>query len=82
MEKLNQTILSKMLDRGIPCRYAAFHSAVNNADDTPENFFSSKSAVKSRNVKMWWINGDGLLCLHKEEYFMVPSATVKFTKFE
>ncbi len=75
-------ILQKALDRGIPVWRAEFHAAINNSDDVPENYFSSKSAVKSRHVNMWWIQGDGLLCLHKEQWFMVPSANVKFAKFE
>lgn len=74
-------VLKKCLDRGIPAWYASFQSAVNNADDTPENFFSSKSSLKSRNVRMWWINGDGLLCCHKGEWFTVPAANVRFTRF-
>lgn len=74
--------LRKIIERGIPVWRAEFQAAVNNSDDVPENYFSSKSNTKSRNVKMWWINGDGLLCLHKGEYFIVPSACVKFAKFE
>jgi len=73
--------IGKMIDRGIPVWRADFHSAVNNTDDVPENYFSSKSQVPSRKVDMWWIPGDGILCYHKGEYFMVPSATVKFHKF-
>jgi len=72
----------KLLDKGIPVWRAEFHSAVNNSDDVPETNFSSKSHTASRNVRMWWVSGDGLLCLHKGEYFMVPGATVKFCKFE
>ena len=68
-------------NRPIPVWRAEFHSAVNNSDDVPESYFSSKSHVKSRQVSMWWISGDGLLCLHKGTYFIVPSATVKFAKF-
>jgi len=75
-------LLKKLIDRGIPTWRAEFHSAVNNTDDVPENYFSSESNVKSRNVKMWWINGDGVLCLHKGKFFMVPHANVKFVKFE
>lgn len=74
--------LKKMIERGIKVWRADFHSAVNNADNVPENYFSSKSDTKSRNVEMWWIPSDGLLCLHKDRYFMVPSATVKQHKFE
>lgn len=74
--------LLKAYERGIPVWYAVFQSSVNNTDDVPESFFSSESAVKSRNVKMWWIQGDGLLCWHKGKWFMTPSANVKFHKFE
>lgn len=77
------TNLRKILDqRGIPVWRAEFEFPVNNTDDTPENYFSMKSAVKSRNVRMWWIIGDGLLCMDKGEYFIVPSSNVKFAKFE
>lgn len=76
------SMMEKLLQRGIPVWRAEFHTAVNNSDDVPENYFSNKSHVASRKIKMWWINGDGLLCLHKEQYFIVPSATVKFAKFE
>ena len=80
-EKMNPT-LTKLLERGIPVRRAEFQSAVNNSDGTPENYFSIDSAMKSRHVTMWWINGDGLLCCHKDEYFLVPSANVRFVRFE
>lgn len=75
-------MLTKMLERGIPVKRADFHSAVNNSDNVPENYFSNRSNVPSRNVTMWWINGDGLLCYHKKEYFFVPASTVKEAKFE
>lgn len=71
-----------MVERGIACWKAEFHSAVNNSDQTPETMFSSRSAAKSRQVNMWWVSGEGLLCLHAGKYFMVPSATVKFANFE
>ena len=74
-------ILKKILERGIPVWKADFHSAVNNSDEVPENYFSAESNRKSRQVEMWWINGDGLVCLHKNKYFMVPTSTVKFLKF-
>ncbi len=74
-------IVKKMLEEGIPVYRADFHSAVNNSDDVPETNFSDSSNAQSRRVKMWWINCDGLLCLHKNKYFFVPEATVKFAKF-
>lgn len=72
----------EFLKNAIPVWRAEFHSAVNNGDDVPENYFSSKSQVKSRNVQMWWVKGDGLWCLHKGQYFVVPAATVKFAKIQ
>lgn len=72
-----QTILS----RGIPVWKAEFHTAVNNTDNTPETYFSDASNVASRNVMMWWLP-EGLYCLHKGEYFVVPSAQVRFAKFK
>lgn len=75
-------MIKKLIERGIPVWRADFHCAVNNTDDVPENYFSAQSAVKSRQVEMWWINGDGLLCFQQEKFFMVPSATVKFCKFQ
>ena len=74
--------LAKAFERGIPVKRADFHSAVNNTDNVPENYFSASSAAVSRIVRMWWVQGDGLLCWHKGEWFMVPSATVRFCKFE
>lgn len=67
---------------GIPVIRAEFIHAVNNADDVPESNFSISSATKSRQVKMWWIPGDGLLCFQHQKYFFVPSGMVKFVKFE
>jgi hypothetical protein len=68
--------------RGIPVWRAEFLHAINNADDVPENNFSTRSPTKSRQVEMWWIPGDGLLCFQHEKYFFVPSAQVRFVKFE
>lgn len=75
-------VLKKILDRGIPVWKAEFHSAVNNTDDVPETYFSKTSQASSRKVEMVWINGDGLICLHKGKYFMVPSSNVRYCKFE
>lgn len=74
--------LKKMKELGIPVWRAEFHFAVNNTDDSPEFYFSSQSNNKGRNVEMWWLSGDGLLCFHKDKYFMVPSSNVKYHKFE
>lgn len=87
MEKPLHGLLKKMIERGIPVERAEFHSAVNNGDEVPENYFCKSSDKESRRVQMWWINGDGLLCCHHTKtkgdiYFMVPSASVKFHRFE
>lgn len=71
----------KMVAQGIPVWRAVFQSAVNNAEDVPENEFSTKSGMKSKHVKMWMLPG-GLLCLHKEKYFFVPSANIRWMNFE
>jgi hypothetical protein len=81
-EDLLHPVLKKILERGIPVWRAEFHTAINNSDNVPENYFSSTSNVPSRVVKMWWVNGDGLFCLHKGKYFIVPSASVRFAKFD
>ena len=79
--KMNPTF-KRMLASGVPVYYAEFHNAVNNSDNVPENFFSRDSQVKSRNVDMFWIPMDGILCHHKAKYFMVPSSNVKMAKFD
>jgi len=74
--------LKKAFERGIPVKVAQFMAAVNNADGIPETYFSTDSNAESRRVRMWWIQGDGLLCWHQGQWFMTPSANVKFHKFE
>ncbi len=78
----NMSKIQKLIDRGISVWKAEFHAAVNNSDEIPETFFSNRSAKKERHVTMWWINGDGLLCLHKGKYFIVPTSTVRYADFE
>jgi hypothetical protein len=75
-------LIQKTFSKSIFVTRAEFIHAVNNADDVPESNFSIASATKSRQVKMWWIPGDGLLCFQNNKYFFVPSGMVKFVKFE
>ena len=75
-------LLKKMVEKGLPVWKAEFQSSVNNTDDVPEYFFSNHSNHPSRNVQMWWLPGDGLLCLHKHEYFFVPSTNIKYVKID
>jgi hypothetical protein len=81
-EPITGSVIQRMIEQGLPVTRAEFHAAVNNGDNIPENYFSNKSNVKSRNVQMWWINGNGILCLHHDKYFLVPAASVKFCNFE
>lgn len=74
--------IKKLIERGMPVKHAIFQNAVNNGHDAPEHYFSTKSANKSRQVQMWWINGDGLLYLDNQRCFMTSSANVKFHEFE
>ena len=77
----SQGKLAKLVDKGIPVWKAEFHSAVNNSDGVPETFFSLESNRRERVVEMWWVSGDGLLCLHKDKYFLIPGATAKDCRF-
>jgi hypothetical protein len=75
-------LLKKIMDRGIPVCKVEFHQAVNNAKDIPVSYLSTNSTQADRRAKMWWINGDGLLCLQKGEYFTVPSSNCIRIKYE
>lgn len=74
--------LEKIMERGIPVESAKFHQAIDNGYKVPESFFNKDSLNKSRQAKMWWINGDGLLCFQNNKYFLIPSADVIFVHFE
>jgi len=68
-----------MIEASIEIKYSKFHASVDNADGTPEYYFSDASNVPSRNVKMWK-HKEGLICLHKEEYILVELANIIFSK--
>lgn len=68
-----------MTDQSIEVKYAKFHAAVNNAEGIPENYFSEASNVQSRNVKMW-MHRELLICLHKDQYILVPQSNVIFSE--
>lgn len=78
---MNST-LEKLLETAIPVSKAQFHSAVNNADQVPENYFSNDSGVASRRAQMWSIPGELIVCqknLKKEDrYFAVPKSNIIF----
>jgi hypothetical protein len=78
--------LQKLIESGIPVSQAHFHAAVNNADETPENYFNDKSDNRSRRAAMLW-TPHGLICSQVDtkgemKHFIVPPATVKFAKFK
>lgn len=60
---------------------AVFKNSVSNADNVPEMFFSTKSNVKSRNITMLWIVGEGLLCNQGDQYFLVPRGNIDYVHF-
>lgn len=79
-------ILAKLIKNAIPVREAQFHSAVNNADKTPENYFSDDSNVASRRVQMWQTNEFLILkqrnAQKEDVYFYTPNANVRFGFFK
>ncbi len=83
---MNKT-LEKLIQSGIPVQRAVFHSAVNNADNVPENYFALDSNNASRRVSMWYTQA-GLIChqktvkLHEDKYWIVPLPTVIFANLK
>lgn len=73
-KEINQEIQA-LIEGSISVTQANFHTAVNNGDRIPESEFNTSSPKASRQVQMW-LTGLGLLCLHKDEYFMVPAANI------
>lgn len=73
--------LKKIIENGIPVRKTVFQAAVNNADGTPENYFSDDSQNSSRRVNMW-CTAIGIVCEHKGVYFRVPDANTIFSYFK
>lgn len=76
---MKNELIEKLIESAVPVTYAKFHSAVNNGDGTPENYFSEESNVKSRQVKMW-ASYAYLICFHKESYILVPLSNVVFAE--
>lgn len=66
----------------IPVKEAHFHSAINNAQKVPENYFSMESNVPSRQIEMR-ISGELQLLIyrHKNELMWTPLANCKFGAF-
>lgn len=74
-------IIKNWIMGGVPVQKAEFQSAVNNTDGVPENNFSELSQNASRRVQMWWTVA-GLLCKHKDKFFITPTANVKHAHFK
>lgn len=72
--KLNER-LAEEIEKGIEVTQALFHTAVNNSERVPEAEFNTNSPKASRQVQMW-LTTVGLVCSHKEEYFIVPVSNV------
>lgn len=78
--------LEQLIKDGIPVNKAEFQSAVNNADNTPENTFSMKSENSSRRVEMW-LHGSLLICRQKDakknvKIFGTAVANCRYINFE
>lgn len=78
---LNDKVLRKLIETGIPVSAAHFQNAVNNGDQVPENFFSMDSQNPSRRVEMWLTMAQVLVYSHKGKYLWTPNANVKFGQF-
>lgn len=77
---MNKT-LAKLIETGIPVTAAKFHTAVDNSEKVPESYYSAESNLKSRRIEMWY-TPNGLVCMHKDAYFIVPLANVIFANFK
>lgn len=69
--------IKTLKNNGICVSKATFHTAVNNADNSPENNFDVNSNNLSRRVDMWY-TPVGLLCHHKGKYFITPLANIVY----
>ncbi len=67
--------LETLIEQGLPVNQAFFHTAVNNSDRIPETDFKTDSPKLTKQVEMW-ITQLGLVCLHKQKYFIVPTANI------
>lgn len=73
--------LKQLFDAGVPIKRANFFSAVNNADGTPENYFSALSDAPARRVEMAIIPNGTIVCRQKTtkgeiRYFLAGPANV------
>lgn len=80
-EEKSTLILEKMWAAGLPARKTRFQGDVNNIDQVPESEFNESSKAPSRRVEMRLVP-QGLLCLQKEQYFLVPLPHIKQIYFK
>ena len=78
---MEESKIKQLIESGIPLVKTRFHQAVNNAEGMPESQFNDDSSNPSRKVKMW-LTQCGVLCLHKDAYFIVPTSNVIETKLK
>ena len=76
--------LFSLIAHSTPISTAVFHQAVNDSNNTPQQFFSETSDKKERKAEMWYSHA-GLICKHKKlkgkdeyGYIIVPHANVIF----
>jgi hypothetical protein len=74
-------ILEKLWGTGIVVKRASFLRDVNNSDMVPEGEFNEGSSKPDRKVQMRLVS-QGLLCFHKEQYFLIPVSNVKQVFFK
>lgn len=81
-QELSQANLERIKKNGILLSSATFNSAVNGADQTPEDYFDISSNKQTRRAKMYLLPTGAILCeqedMHgKVKTFFVPP-TYKF----
>lgn len=76
MAEEKENLFEKLWKSGIHVTKTRFQGDVNNSDQEPEGEFNEESLKSSRRVEMRLVP-QGLLCLHKKKYFMVPLPHIK-----
>lgn len=74
--------LKKLIETGIPCSEVIFQSAVNNADNIPENGFNEASDVGSRRAEMWLTSAPIMIFKQKECLFWTALSNIRSSKFK
>jgi hypothetical protein len=75
MKLSNAGNLATYIENGISVAHAKFHQSVDNSNKEPSTEFNMASGNAGRRIEMW-LTEIGLVCLHKDEYFIVPTANI------